>query len=89
MRRRILIIEDERDLAELLAFNLQQAGFATTQAHDGASGLSRGAHPSSRPGHPRPDAPRPARHRGLPPAAPGAGDGRRAGADADGPRRGE
>jgi len=37
---RILIIEDERDLAELLAFNLQQAGFATTQAHDGAAGLT-------------------------------------------------
>jgi len=38
--QKILIIEDEIDLAELLAFNLQQAGFATTQAHDGASGLT-------------------------------------------------
>lgn len=38
--QRILIIEDERDLAELLAFNLQQAGFATSQAHDGAGGLA-------------------------------------------------
>jgi len=38
--QRILIIEDERDLAELLAFNLQQAGFTTTQAHDGAAGLT-------------------------------------------------
>ncbi|TLM66627.1 MAG: response regulator transcription factor [Deltaproteobacteria bacterium] len=36
----ILIIEDERDLAELLAFNLQQAGYATTLAHDGAAGLA-------------------------------------------------
>ena len=38
---RILIIEDERDLAELLAFNLQQAGYATTLAHDGADGLEK------------------------------------------------
>ena len=38
--QRILIIEDERDLAELLAFNLQQAGFAATLAHDGAGGLA-------------------------------------------------
>jgi len=38
---RILIIEDERDLAELLAFNLQQAGYATTLVHDGADGLEK------------------------------------------------
>jgi two-component system phosphate regulon response regulator PhoB len=38
--QRILIIEDERDLAELLAFNLQQAGFAATLAHDGALRLA-------------------------------------------------
>ena len=38
--QRILIVEDERDLAELLAFNLQQAGFAITLAHDGATGLA-------------------------------------------------
>lgn len=39
--QRILIIEDERDLAELLAFNLQQAGYAAILAHDGADGLAR------------------------------------------------
>jgi len=33
--QRILIIEDERDLAELLAFSLNQAGYATTIANDG------------------------------------------------------
>ncbi|MCM2264371.1 MAG: response regulator transcription factor [Desulfuromonadales bacterium] len=44
--QRILIIEDERDLAELLAFNLQQAGFAATMVHDGAAGLAEAlAHP--------------------------------------------
>lgn len=38
--KRILIIEDERDLAELLAFNLEKEGFATTCVHDGAAGLA-------------------------------------------------
>lgn len=38
--QRILIIEDESDLAELLDFNLRQAGFAVTLAHDGAEGLA-------------------------------------------------
>lgn len=38
--QRILIIEDESDLAELLDFNLRQAGFAVTVAHDGAEGLA-------------------------------------------------
>lgn len=37
--QRILIIEDERDLAELVAFNLQQGGYATTVVHDGMDGL--------------------------------------------------
>lgn len=39
--QRILIIEDERDLAELLAFSLNQAGYATTIANDGTDGLSK------------------------------------------------
>ena len=38
--KRILVIEDEKDLAELLAFNLEKEGFATTLAFDGALGLS-------------------------------------------------
>ena len=43
---RILIVEDERDLAELLSFNLQQAGFTIVLAHDGAAGLAAAlAHP--------------------------------------------
>jgi len=41
MMQRILIIEDERDLAELLAFSLNQAGYATTIASDGADGLTK------------------------------------------------
>jgi two-component system, OmpR family, phosphate regulon response regulator PhoB len=35
----ILIIEDERDLAELLAFNLEQEGYRTVIALDGVEGL--------------------------------------------------
>jgi two-component system, OmpR family, phosphate regulon response regulator PhoB len=35
----ILIIEDERDLADLLAFNLEQEGYRTVIATDGIGGL--------------------------------------------------
>jgi two-component system phosphate regulon response regulator PhoB len=37
----VLIIEDEKDLAELLAFNLEKEGYAATCAHDGKLGLER------------------------------------------------
>ncbi len=36
---KILIVEDEPDVAELVAFNLNRAGYATIIAHDGLSGL--------------------------------------------------
>jgi len=36
----ILIIEDERDLAELVAFNLEKDGYKTVLATDGAEGLA-------------------------------------------------
>ena len=39
--KRVLIIEDEKDLAELLAFNLEKEGFAATCVHDGRQGLER------------------------------------------------
>ena len=38
---KIVIIEDERDLAELLAFNLEKEGFRTGIALDGRTGLER------------------------------------------------
>ncbi len=38
---KIVIIEDERDLAELLAFNLEKEGFQTIIALDGRTGLER------------------------------------------------
>ena len=37
----ILIIEDERDLAELLSFNLEKEGYRALLAHDGPSGLDK------------------------------------------------
>ena len=36
---RIVIVEDERDLAELLAFNLEKEGYQPMVALDGKSGL--------------------------------------------------
>ena len=43
-RMRILIIEDERDLTDVLAYNLQREGYETLAAHDAvAQPLIRGA----------------------------------------------
>src|SRR5213078_575136 len=40
-RPRILVIEDERDLTELLTYNLQREGYETIVAHDGQEGLRK------------------------------------------------
>src|SRR5438552_3019393 len=40
-RMRILIIEDERDLTQVLTYNLQKEGYDTTVAHDGQEGLRK------------------------------------------------
>lgn len=39
MSKRILIVDDEIDLSELLSYNLQRAGYDTRLAHDGRAGL--------------------------------------------------
>jgi two-component system phosphate regulon response regulator PhoB len=39
--KKVLIVEDERDLAELLAFNLEKEGYSATCVHDGKIGLER------------------------------------------------
>ncbi len=36
---KILVVEDEVDIAELISFNLKRAGYPTEVAHDGAEGL--------------------------------------------------
>jgi two-component system phosphate regulon response regulator PhoB len=40
-KQRILIIEDERALTKVLAYNLQREGYEVTVAHDGVEGLRR------------------------------------------------
>ncbi len=37
--KHILIVDDERDLVELLSYNLQKAGYQTSAAHSGRAGL--------------------------------------------------
>jgi len=39
--KNVLVIEDEKDLAELLAFNLEKDGYTATCVHDGKLGLER------------------------------------------------
>ncbi|HIJ88511.1 MAG TPA: response regulator transcription factor [Desulfuromonadales bacterium] len=39
--KNVLIIEDEKDLAELLAFNLEKEGFNASCVHDGKLGLEQ------------------------------------------------
>jgi two-component system phosphate regulon response regulator PhoB len=39
--KKVLIIEDEKDLAELLAFNLEKEGYSATCVHDGKLGLEQ------------------------------------------------
>jgi two-component system phosphate regulon response regulator PhoB len=40
-RLRVLIIEDERDLVDVLVYNLQREGYETLVAHDGQEGLRK------------------------------------------------
>ena len=40
-RKVVLIVEDERDVVDLLALNLRKAGFAISTAMDGAAGLQK------------------------------------------------
>ena len=43
----ILIVEDEQDIRELLAYNLEKEGYATVQAADGKEGLDLGPLPQA------------------------------------------
>src|SRR5438128_3940517 len=40
-RSRVLIIEDERALCDVLVYNLQREGYETIVAHDGQEGLRK------------------------------------------------
>ncbi len=37
--QKILIVEDERDIADLVGFNLERAGYEVMKAHDGITGV--------------------------------------------------
>lgn len=39
--RRILVVEDQRELAELLVYNLERAGFAAAAVHDGQAAVQQ------------------------------------------------
>ncbi|BCS55928.1 response regulator transcription factor [Geobacter sp. SVR] len=39
--KRVLVIEDEKDLAELLAYNMEKEGFQVSLAHEGTTGLEK------------------------------------------------
>ncbi|TAN61965.1 response regulator [bacterium] len=40
-RKRLLIVEDEKDMMEMLTFRLEAAGFEVIQAYDGREGLDK------------------------------------------------
>ena len=40
-KKRILVVEDEKNIAMLLAYNLMQAGYAYEVAYDGEEGLKK------------------------------------------------
>ncbi len=60
---RVLIVEDEADIRELMRYNLEREGFAVEEAGDGAQALDKVAPPRPRPAGARPDAARDARAR--------------------------
>ena len=39
-RKTVLIVEDEKNIVDILRFNLQRAGYDTLEAYDGAEGLA-------------------------------------------------
>ena len=38
-RKKVLVVDDERDLVELIGMNLQRNGYEVVAAHDGGTGL--------------------------------------------------
>ena len=39
MNKKILIVEDEKNIVDILSFNLSKEGYNTLEAYDGESGL--------------------------------------------------
>ena len=40
-QKTVLIVEDEKNIVDILRFNLQRAGYATEEAYDGEDGLAQ------------------------------------------------
>ena len=40
-KKTVLIVEDEKNIVDILRFNLQRSGYETCEAYDGAEGLSK------------------------------------------------
>ena len=40
MSKRVLIVEDEKNIVDILRFNLNREGYETLEAYDGSTGLS-------------------------------------------------
>ena len=39
-KKRVLIVEDEKNIVDIIRFNLQREGYETLEAYDGEAGLS-------------------------------------------------
>ena len=74
---RILVVEDEPDIAMLLADDLRVEGYQVEVVGDGEAAAGRGARSRLGPDPARRDAARQGRLRCLPRAAPGAASARR------------
>ena len=57
-RRRVLVVEDDEGIREMLKYNLASAGFSVQEARDGAAGLRTARTAQARPDPARPDAAR-------------------------------
>jgi len=69
--KRILIIEDDRDIIELVRYNLANEGFQVSSAHDGSTGLTTLKKNATRSAASRPHAPETLRSGNLPGDSPG------------------
>ena len=50
MNKRILIVEDEKNIVDILSFNLSKEGYETLEAYDGEAGLQLAKPGSDSPG---------------------------------------
>ena len=41
MDRKILIVDDEKNIVDILKFNLEKSGFETVEAYDGVEGVDK------------------------------------------------